>query len=266
MKILARHVIGTVSLWMITTSALCLNLPWPVPGSSDDNAFASSSHWFVGGYLGVQRPDVNTLYTINNGSGYPPPNNVDSYSTNFNNTAAAAVEGGYRWARAADWIPAYALSLRYQHSFATDVGNQIEQFSLSSFNNYTYKWDISSDIFLVMGKLNLFEWRHMLPFVTGGAGVALNNASNYHETAVSGVTARTSPGFATRSSGEFAWDLGLGVDWKLYPQLIMTLDYEHQHLGTVQSGYGAGSWSGQRLRSGTYNNNGVMFGMVYLLS
>lgn len=221
---------------------------------------------FIGAYVGVQRPSTNNHSTVNNGSGYPSPLNVDRYSRTFNTSADAAVEAGYRKYRDQFFIPEYAVSLRYQHTFATDIGNQVMQYSLPEFTNYNYTWDIASDILLAMAKVNLISWHHIMPYISGGAGITFNRATNYAEKALSGVTARYSPGYTNITTTRFAYDLGAGFDFQVMPQLLMTLGYDFQSLGNVPSGEGVATWSGTRLMANHYHSNSVMLGFNYLFN
>jgi opacity protein-like surface antigen len=224
-----------------------------------------SGNWFVAGYVGREKPNINSSITTDNGSGYPWPNNLDTYSTNENATASAAVEVGYRRTEHRRFIPAYSLSLRYEHIFSNDIGGLVTQYSLPDFTNYSYKWDVSSDVFLILGKVNIVEWHHFLPYISGGIGTALNRTSNYTETALANVTPRVSPGFQNNTNSQFAYHLGAGVDWQIQPQYIVSLGYDYEGLGTIFSGNGEGSWAGNSLSSQTFHSNSVMLGFTYLL-
>jgi len=245
----------------LAAAAVCML----VATSSFSNPFLMQGSWFAGASIGLQNPHLDGYYTINNGSGFSPPGNMDSYSTQMDSTGVVSFDGGYRWQQDTAWIPAYALGLRYSHSFDTDIGRKITLFSLPDFTNYTYKWDIASDIFLLTAKINLFQWHHILPFLSGGAGVTFNTASNYQETALPGVTPRISPAFGRNTTSQFAYNLGVGVDWQVKPQWLVTLDYEYQNLGKVSSSSGVGTWAGSSLRSGTYHTGTVSLGFVYLI-
>jgi len=219
---------------------------------------------FVAGYVGVEKPNINSHMTVNNGSGYAPPYDLDNYSTNENTAASAALEAGYRWKHNKSWIPVYAVSVRYQHLFSNDIGDKVMQYSLPEFTNYTYQWNVVSDIFVLLGKLDLAEWHHFMPYVTGGAGVSFNRVTNYKESAIPPVTPRTSPGFNDNTVNRFTYQVGAGVDWQVTPKVIASLDYAYQDLGKIISGPGAGSWSSSSLSTSRYHINTVMLGVNYL--
>lgn len=239
----------------------------PLTGQNNalTNIIFAPGNVFVAGYVGMQYLNVDNHYSEDNGSDYPPPYNVDYYSTNNTNpTANFAIEAGYRWLRNQKFIPAYAISFRYQHSLEADIGGQITQYSLPEFTNYSYRWNISSNIFLVMAKMNLLEWHHLLPYLSGGIGMAFNRASGFKETAFANVTPRVSPGFGSNTRSQLAYNLGAGMDWQVHPKVIFSLDYEFQELDSVASSAGVSSWAGNKLYSRRYQTNSVMIGVTYL--
>lgn len=262
--------IVTVALLSLTALPACaasLEKPFYKRYFSDWFPSSPSGNWFVSGSAGIQRPIVDSRYTVPNGSAFAPPYNVDTYTTHIDPTAAMAFDAGYRWRgnNSRSWLPAYALGLRYAHSFSEDIGKQITQYSLPAFTNYNYRWDIYSDIFMVMGKVNLFEWRSLLPYLSAGAGFAFNTAAHYNESAFEGIIARESPQFARKTKALPAYSLGLGFDWHVKPAWLVSLGYEYQNLGTVSSGSGVGSWAGTYLRSGTYQTSSLILGVTWLI-
>jgi hypothetical protein len=180
--------------------AIICTLAFPILTVAAAYQSASQKHFFVAGYAGIEKPNVNGSMQIENGSDYPLPYNFDNYSTTTNTAASAALEAGYRWYTETRYIPSFAVSLRYQHLFSNDIGNTIQQYSLSDFTNYTYQWNVVSDIFVLLGKLNLFECHHVMPYLTAGGGVTYNRATNYAETPYPGITPRISPGFNDNTS------------------------------------------------------------------
>lgn len=230
----------------------------------ENNISLPTGKSFIAGFVGIQRPNTDSYFTVDNGSGYDYPYNLDHYSRTIHTSANAAVEAGYRWMRNQQFIPAYSLSARYQHTFDNDIGNQITQYSMSDFTNYIYQWNIASDIFLLIAKVNLVEWHHIMPYVSAGAGVSVNRTTNYNETALPDVTPRTSPNYMSTSLSRFAYHVGAGVDLQMSPRLIASLDYEYQNLGKIRSGDGVDSWAGTNLSSSRYHTNTVMLGLNYL--
>jgi opacity protein-like surface antigen len=79
-----------------------------------------------------------------------------------------------------------------------------------------------------------------------------------------GVTPRLSPGFASNTVTSFAYSVGAGVDWQIKPEFILSLSYEYQDLGKIETEDGKNSWSGAALHSDTYRTNGALLSLSYL--
>lgn len=222
-------------------------------------------NWFVTLGAGIQYPQIDSSTTVNNGSDFPAPNNLDIYTTQASHSGTFFVSAGRRFERESTWIPTYSFGLSYQNLFASDVGRTVTQYSLPEFTNYTYKTYLSSNILLAFAKANLFKYRMISPFINAGIGCAFNRTSDYSEAALPGVTApRTSPAFASKTSGHVAYNLGAGIDIELNKQFIASLSYEYLDLGNVTSGRGANDWSSQALNFGTYRSNQALLSLTYL--
>ncbi|KTD44622.1 SPOR domain-containing protein [Legionella quateirensis] len=220
---------------------------------------------YIGVDVGQVDPNTPKYMTVNNGSNYPPPENVDQYSVKLNNMNQMGLQIGSRWLRNEKWIPAYALALRYQHLFRKNIDGSITQYSLPDFNNYSYRWGISSNVVSVYSKLNLVSLGRFMPYVDAGVGVALNQGMNYSETAYPDITARVSPSYRTNSTRQLSYNVGLGLDVALTQQLLMYVGYDFQSYGRMQSENGMSTWSGERLSLGTFNTNTGLIGLTYVL-
>ncbi len=240
--------------------------------SNDVKMGSTEQPWFVGLGAGVQRLNVVNPMNIANGSNFTSPYNYDQFSTQTNAQAAIAAEFGYRWKNTSPWtsgqkwFPGYAVSLYYNHLFSTDIGDQIEQYSIPAFTNYRYTWKTSADVLLAIAKLNLIEYQQFTPFIQVGLGGSFNHASQYGETAYPNVTPRVNPAFGDKTIGAFAYDLGAGIDWKFHPQFSLSLLYQFQNLGSVESSSGVSTWSGDRLSSSTYQTNLALLKLDYYFS
>ncbi|CDZ76306.1 Opacity protein antigens [Legionella massiliensis] len=219
---------------------------------------------YLGIGVGEQWNDFDRNILVSNGSGSPRPNDVDRFSTNQKGQTQLAVSGGYRWSRDEQWLPNYSLGLQYKHIFAKNVGQTIMQYSLPEFTNYNYDWKLQSNVILANTKLNIVNYSRFSPYLTGGIGVAFNNAHGYKERALPDVTPRVSPAFSNHASNEFAFNVGAGLDYQLSDSFLLSLAYEYQDLGKVSSGNGRATWAGQNLHMSSYASNGVLLSLSYL--
>lgn len=225
----------------------------------------SQANWLVGIGTGEQYSHFKKNVTLNNGSNLPAPYYRDIYSTRKINRPMLDITIGKRFVRDNPWLPIFSLGLFYQHRFATNIGNTITQYSLPEFNNYQYRWDVSSNLLLAFLKLNLFECGKFSPYIFGGAGTAFHH-SHYRETALPGVTARLSPRFSTKTSTRAAYGLGGGLDFQFAKQAIFSVEYQYQDIGVVATGKGKSTWHGKSLHMGPSYANTLLFNLSYLLS
>jgi opacity protein-like surface antigen len=201
---------------------------------------------------------------VNNGSGFDAPHDVDRYSTTASNPAIIALSAGRFWERDSTWLPGYYLGLRYQHLFSHDIDGSIMQYSLPAFTNYRDSWSISSNTLLAFTKLEITKAGPVRPYVNGGLGVSVNQFGAYTEYGEPSITIRTSPAFSSRSKAAFAYDIGCGLNFNMNANIVFSIGYDYQNIGTNSSGPGRTTWSGERLKQGGINGNSVILGATFL--
>jgi len=188
----------------------------PIASIAHSNQATAQSNWFVFAGLGGQAPQLDSAIQVNNGSSFAAPYNQESYSVNHDTfKPMVAVFAGKRWERDSAWLPAYAVGVRYESLFTTTVHGTIAQYSLPEFTNYDYTWNIVSNLLFASAKINLYQYKRLLPYITGGLGGAFNQMSGYEEKALPGVTPRFTPGFKNNDATQFAYHLGAGLDVQL---------------------------------------------------
>lgn len=231
------------------------------------NSLQAQGNWFGGGSLGATFPNVSHNDYISPGPGWPN----DRYTNhNVGTTASLALQGGYQWAFNHAWLPFFSLGASYNYMAPVKVTGKVDQYSLPEFENYNYQYKIQSQMFLAFTKLDLYRWRNLMPFLLAGAGVSLNNASNYVEQAVPDVTARVSPGFKGSTNTFFSFVLGAGFDFFVQEDLLLSLQYEYAHQGYAQTGPGVDldlltdtNYSTDHLKT-KLTSNSVLFSLIYL--
>jgi opacity protein-like surface antigen len=232
----------------------------------ETSVIQSDKSWFVGVNGGGFKPSFRATMLVQNDSNFDSPANIDRYSTNAPFQYFASIDGGHYWHRNSDFLPGYAIGLRYQHLFAHRIGGEITQYSDSTFTNYDYKWRIGSDVGLVYTKLELAQFGRFMPYISGGMGVAFNQTSDYREAVRPTVTVRDTPGFKNKTQSQFAYDIGLGFDICLSSHFMMSIGYDFQHFGQMNSGNGVTTWSSQKLDLGKMNGNSAVIGLSYLFN
>ena len=264
--ILTEKKIKTVPKPTITTPLTRIPTPAQKPQfkSKPIKAIIPDAQWVAAIGAGEQYPQQSGNIKVNNGSDFNAPYNQDIYTVKNTAQPVVALSVGRRWQRDTFWFPAYSGSLFWQYFFKSQAGNTIMQYSIPEFTNYNYNWNIKSNLLLASAKLNLLKYHHLSPYINGGIGASFNKTSGYTETALGDVTPRVNPGFGGGNTSAFAYQAGAGLDLQFNPQLIISLGYNYQDLGNVNSGSGIGTWSGQSLNLGSFRSNEVLISVNYL--
>lgn len=220
--------------------------------------------WFIGVSVGVTKPSLqkNSSTTVPNGSGQSSPYDVDVYSVSKPGSQEnLALFVGYRWMRNTAFLPQYSLILRYQRVGAFSVSGDITQYSL--YTNYSYHLNATASNLMLLGKADLCQFHSFSPYVSVGVGQASNKMDDYSEQAFSGITPRTSPGYGGTSS-QFAYNLGLGVDYSINTSFSASLGYEYANLGKLKAN-GTSTWAGDTLSFGSVTSSTVLLSVSYQL-
>lgn len=249
-------------------NAVMLSLPtlWLPAAFAGEMGTTSSSSWFIHAELGSYQPDLPSYITVDNGSNFPQPLNLDRYCLSEHHRAMAGLTLGYGWRKDQPWLTQWRLGLRYQHFFHQDVGQSIRQYSLPLFENYDYQWHLLSDVLSLSGRVNLFEKGRFSPYLQAGLGLAVNQTKTYRERALAGVTPRVSPGFSDNISDQFSYHVGAGIDYAFNQQWHFSLGYEFQDLGRMNSNSGIGLWAGDVLNIRHYQTQALIAGISYNLA
>lgn len=232
-----------------------------------ESAFALTGDWLIGLSGGGTKTRLQNSHTsVSNGSTVAAPYNIDTFSINNpSDTATMALFGGHQWQRENSFLPYYSLVLNYEHLFSTNINGTVQQYGLPQFKNYNYSMKVQSDILNIVGKIDLIQYKFILPYLSAGVGVAFNQVRNYNEQAIPPVSpARVSPNYNNKTNTNFAYSVGAGIDLICYKNLWVTLGYQFMDLGKVNSGSGSGTWSGTQLSFGTLTSHTILGSITYL--
>lgn len=223
------------------------------------------NHWYLNGQLGGQFINSKSSATVNNGSGFSSPYNLDTYSASSNNASTLLGIGlGKRFILNKSFIQALSIGVHYQYFFANNITGNITQFSLPQFVNYSYTWPMAANVLVANGKLNFQDYKRFSPYFSVGLGGVFQQSSGYSEDAYTNVTPRISPAFAGNDKAQFAYLLGAGLDYPINHKVILSAGYQFSGLGKAQSGNGQSSWAAERLSFGNLNANAFIFSATYL--
>ncbi|MBN9228078.1 MULTISPECIES: outer membrane protein [Legionella] len=238
-----------------------VNASAPVPSEISRD----THHWYVGMDVGFMHTIMKDEMTVPNGSEAPSPWDLDQYSLDRHQPIMLDVQAGHRWNRSEQWLPSYALALRYEHVFSKNIHGLVTQYSLPEFTNYSYSWSIEADVVSVYSKLDLVRIGRFMPYVDLGLGVSFNRSHAYNEAALPDVTSRTSPDYASKRNNQFTYNLGAGLDCFFTQNLLVSAGYSYQSFGNVSSGFGQGlDWRDAQLHLGKFKANMGLIGVSYL--
>ncbi|MDX1902331.1 MAG: outer membrane beta-barrel protein [Gammaproteobacteria bacterium] len=237
------------------------------PAQSFAYATPKNSGWFIGAGGSWNWSSLGNSASVANGSLAPPPSNSDLYTINTPSSHAGfQIYAGYRFVRAARLFPYYSFAFRYTHIAEGQTRGVIQQYSSPTFQNYNYSVNFNTDIYGIEAKLDLYQFGALSPYLSAGAGIVNNSVYNYQETAVSGVTPRISPDFGSSDQNNFAFNLGVGIDYQITQNLSASLGYEYANLDKL-TGTGKGAdWVGQPISFGTLKNNTVLLNVFYQIA
>lgn len=233
------------------------------------NLTHAQGNWFIGAGAGATFPRVDNNHYIASGvDGWPH----DRYHNNSVDTAALlAVETGYQWIHEESWLPFYQVGLNYTYEVPTKVQGKVEQYGLPEFTNYHYQYKIQSQTLLAIFKVDLYRWCNFMPFLSAGAGIAINNASNYAEKPLLDVLPRVNPGFNGETNTHFSYAFGAGFDYILSQNFWLSLKYEYAYQGHAQTSTGANipmltatNYANDRLET-KLSSNSVLFSLNYFI-
>jgi len=213
----------------------------------------SAGHWYIGVGSGSGLPmGIGNSYNLPAGYINPPYTlPADTYKPTFQRDQfLAEFQLGYRVAVNRTWLPANSIGLNYLYGDGKTNGDIFENGTL---NDYTYQYAIYRDTFLLIDKVNLFQFHNISPFVQGGIGLSINSAANYQETPDAGINwPRNSMAFINKTYEEFAYTIGAGVSYQFNQNWMISAEYDYDDAGKIGLGsgpYGPGNGPSQILRS-----------------
>ena len=133
----------------------------------------------------------------------------------------------------------------------------------STFNNYSYSYQVQHTHVVVKGKLLADRGYWFMPWVSASLGVGFNDAHGFQNTPLISQ-AVTMPNFASNTETSFTYTLGAGIQKTLNSHWQVGVGYEFSDWGQSQLNRA----SGQTLNSGLSLNhlytNGVLFNLTYV--
>lgn len=167
-------------------------------------------------------------------------------------------------------LPFISVGLSYTYVFESQIRGDIQQYSLTQFENYNYQYKVQRQTVLALVKLDLYRWRVLMPYLVIGAGASFNRSTNFTEQARAGVTPRVSPNFGSNTQTHSSFMGGLGLDFIVLDNLWASFEYDYGFYGYTKTGYGSNTANisgfnyANSYLSNRINSSSALFSLTYL--
>jgi opacity protein-like surface antigen len=169
----------------------------------------------------------------------PVTDSFYNYSTNQSAQAAAlmSIFLGDEWEIAErNWLMQGGLEFTWQPGFNVN-GRLTQGAQVVSQNIYTYKYNITTRQFLFDGKI-LYTYRQIFhPYIFGGIGASVNEASDYRTNVPPDLTFTKE--YQSKNTTSFSYALGFGVEIDIHYKVRLGLGYRFTNFGQVSLGSAA---------------------------
>ena len=198
--------------------------------------FAASGHYYAAGSLGVSDANIshgNVQYTFAGGDF------TDFYAVNGTNAInlAASIKGGYEWANAGK-MPSIALGLGfYTTPTGYDYNGLVSEAPIGdpTYLLYHYNYNINSMRLMLEAQL-IWQFNQFMPFINAGVGPAWNRLNGYSEMPVNNTGFTALPPFATSTTTNLAYQVGVGVGHEFRNHDRVAVEYHFVYLGNHSFG------------------------------
>lgn len=247
----------------LLNASICVPSAYAIANEYDGNWFLAA-----GGGRSIYNVSDSDNY-ISACDGLPPDH---YYKTEVHDGSFVDITGGYTWTRLDNMFPAFSVGLRYTYAFNGNIDGYVNQYDLSAFKNYSYRYDVSRQTLMAVFKANLFNGQGFMPYVLVGGGVSFNRASDYKESPTDNVTPRITPGYSTNTESQWAYALGAGVDYAVRDDIWIGLEYNYGYFGHVETGHGQATQtvSGANYSDSKLSNklaaNSIFVNFTYLIN
>jgi len=134
-----------------------------------------------------------------------------------------------------NWHMQLGLAYNQSLSFHT-TGTIFQGADVQSADNYEYSYNTVSRQFMLVGKFQKDAKLGWHPYGLVGVGASFNSTKSWNTTVPPFLT--FTPEFKSKTNSAFTYQLGLGVDIDVYPQLRAGLGYRFADLGRNDLGNG----------------------------
>jgi opacity protein-like surface antigen len=183
------------------------------------HSFATTgSGWIMveaGAAFSTTQDETNTMALPNDA---PPAFLYDDYKTSDrDNGYLIGLSGGYEFEveqeQLEELLPKIRIGIGYEYVGKTEISGQVHLYQEQPY--YDYNFDTFSNVAWAIGQLDLPSFWDLTPFIDLGLGLSFNHAGEYEEARINDeVHVRESADFDSNTETEFAWRVGLGINYQ----------------------------------------------------
>ncbi len=145
---------------------------------------------------------------------------------------------GYQFKLARQFLLIDRISLGLDAYYQTKITGKGGIYLNNTLKVANYKVDLDSKQLFLDSKINFADFAHLSPFIMLGIGYALNTANGYSETPTTGGYQPSH--YGSKSTSNFAYQLGVGIDYRLTTQTAIALSYMYVNAGKAHLATGSG--------------------------
>lgn len=130
--------------------------------------------------------------------------------------------------------------------------------------NATSKHNVRADLFNLNFQYQFHNHNHFMPYVTAGAGISKNKFGDY--TVKDDITNQILYSEPANTHSQFAWNAGVGVEYKLNTKVSIGTNYKYVNLGHIKStgvGYDQNGNKEYDPKKSRFNIHTVNLGLTY---
>lgn len=149
---------------------------------------------------------------------------------------------------------------RYFSTTSFLFNGNVWQLSNPNFNNLSYRYRVKSDVILIENAISYTQ--HLIqPSFIVGLGYANNTASHYQVTPLYTHETPALQTFSSKSTSQFAYEVGVGLDYLLLKPAVLELAYRFVGAGKGYLGYSSIQNTTGRLSTGNINYQTISLGI-----
>jgi opacity protein-like surface antigen len=201
------------------------------------NQIITPHHWFVDVDVGksYDYASSNTVVPLAGSTGHMLFQTDQAATPPFFSTAI-----GYLWKLQTDYLPFISVGLQYHYTTPIVMSGYIYEVNLDNSINLTHslysRYQVKQQSCSLQTKMDLYRWQNLMPYFAFGLGASWNRINNFSTLAFDPALDDLSFLASTNTSSDFTYNLGVGIDYLVNPDLWLSLGYTYDSFGKNEIG------------------------------